>query len=185
MPQDRLSDAIQLGFAHSQQAHERRLAKPAIRERFETPGAKRQAKFENKEPSEYNCNDLEPFIRQLWAEHKLPGQPFRFTRACRKQAKEMIDDQGAEAVVACLRYVFAHWEALQRRYGAKGAPCIRTVYAYRRSWFPESVTGPVQQKKLGGAEYTGSEPEPKLSEEEMYAQFTPEEIARLRRSIGL
>jgi len=125
---------------------EKIAGRPVKGERFGVPVNKQRAAMEKKEVSEYNCNDLWYIFKDAWRSRSWNGHPTRWTNRDRGHAKELIDEQGAENIVKYIKWVFAEWENLCRRYKVKGYPSIQIAYAYRRSWLPEALNKP-----LGGS----------------------------------
>lgn len=154
-PQGALLQTIEVAAQAAPRAREEkaeRKRKPSS-ERFAVGKNKRRLAFDEKTVDEYNCNDIELVMQDAWKAQDLPGKPFRFTNADRKWAKEMIDDQSAEAVVTTVQYVIEHWGELLGRFpGLNGAPSMNVIYAYRRSWVPEALRGGPEdvKRKLPG-----------------------------------
>lgn len=106
--------------------------------------------------SQYNCNDFWHVFKSMWRSADLRGSPTTWTVRERKHVKELIDEQGPEAVHAFLQYVFQNWGSICQRYKINGYPNIPLLYGYRRSLFPESLNGPTVTTKPG-VEFSGDE----------------------------
>jgi hypothetical protein len=114
----------------------------------------RHEKFREKSPSEYNVNDIEIIFKKAWAGSELTGKPFRWTMKDRGQVRDLLNDQGGEAVKIYFEYIIQNWESIRSRYNMGGSPSVALLYGYRRSWFSEALEGgPPKVKKPGMVEY--------------------------------
>jgi len=138
---------------------ERLLARPRKpkKETFSTKQSSQKTSHDKKVIDEYNCNDLWYVFREQWKKRKWNGYPTSWTARERKHMKDLIEEQGPQAVVKLLEYTFSRWEDLCRRYSINGFPSVPVIFGFRRSWMPEALNG--AKGGSWGAEYTDSEEE--------------------------
>jgi hypothetical protein len=112
---------------------------------------------EDKTVSEYNCNDMWFIFKKFWKEHGLSGYPTAWTNKERKQVKNLIDEQGSEAVSTYFNFCCKNWKVLAQRFKITSiVPTVPILYGYRRSLLPEALN-PTQQVSIVGAEYAARE----------------------------
>lgn len=147
-PRDKLYDQIDQVLSKPSRKRKREFADGPKK-------VKRRLRTDDKEASEYNCNDLEVIFKRTWIDTWGKFSSSRWTLREKKHAKDMIREHGGEAIANYIRFVIEHWDDLCRRYKVNGYPSIPIIYGYRRSWFPESVNGKVVASSAG--EYSGSD----------------------------
>lgn len=150
-PQGELLDAIN-GRLNQPRRSKKKKTGPDSPERFAVEKSARRLRFEAKEPSEYNCNDIELAMRDAWKAKGWKTNPPSFTMRDRKQAKEMLSDNGGEHITQAVQYMIQHWESISRRYRVNGFPSIRVLYGFRHSWIPEAIEG-TKHGATAGSEY--------------------------------
>lgn len=112
---------------------------------------------EDKTVQEYNCNDMWFIFKKFWKEHGLSGYPTAWTNKERKQVKNMIDEQGSEAVSKYFNFCCKNWKVLAHRFKISSiVPTVPILYGYRRSLLPEALN-PSQQVSIVGAEYVAKD----------------------------
>jgi len=160
-PSGPIRDAVEQGLSQSKEAHclaKKRTSKaPKQTEVFKvkrTRAEQQRAAMEQKDVSEYNCNDMWYVFKDFW---RWEGKPIGWTKRDRKHIKELIDEQGAEAVVTYIKYAIEHWNALCSRFNVSGKPSVPCLYGYRRTWLYEALEGGPKARKNYGAEYSDSD----------------------------
>jgi len=160
-PDDALMDLIRSSQKMTEKAHEEKLKKrknkPLSPGLVQTYSCRRQMAHDEKEPSEYNVNDMEIIFGNEWRAMGLKGKPVRWTQKERGQLKDMIVDQSPEVVAGYLSYVFANWEDLRQRFRIQGYPSVPSMYGFRRTWLSEYVNGKQEPLRKKSAEYDATE----------------------------
>jgi len=110
--------------------------------------ASRRAAFEEKSPSQYNCNDMELVIRVGFAKRGWKGAP-TFTGKDRSQAKQLIEAYSPDVVADVVQQTITRWEEVSAHFGANGFPSMAFVYGFRNSLFPYVLNGPQSKAKPG------------------------------------
>jgi biotin operon repressor len=114
-------------------------------------------RVEGKSEAEYNHKDIARVFFQEWRNNRIPGNPVSFVGRDWKHLCELIKEQGPEAIVKYVRWVFTNWVQLKSSYGVTGAPSIPIIYGFRRSWLFEALSDSVPKGKVSGAEFSGGD----------------------------
>jgi anti-sigma28 factor (negative regulator of flagellin synthesis) len=124
---------------------------------YESPASYAKSPRYAKEVEHQNCRTLWSLFCSLWEESKLQGYPIAWTNRERKHAKDLIDEQGYENVVAYFKYCFDNWRVLAHKFRIKSlVPDMLVLYGYRRSLVPEALN-PKKQTAAPGAEYVAKD----------------------------
>lgn len=105
---------------------------------------RRLRKFLEKEPEQYNANDIELVFRGVWKEVWKKTPPSSFTMRDRKHAKDLLDTYGGKVVSEVIRSTFLNWERVKQEFGLKGHPSMPMFWGWRNSIFPFIMEGGVE-----------------------------------------
>lgn len=101
-----------------------------------------------------NSKDMFFLFSRLWRENNFTGNCTTWTIKERSHIKNMIAEQGEEAVTTYIKYCLQNWKELCHRYKIMSVcPTVSILYGYRRSLLPEALD-PAKKPTFGGAEYT-------------------------------
>jgi len=104
------------------------------------PPKSREELTKEKPKVEYNQIDLWFVFKRCWNDAKINGRPTIWTLRERKHVKDMIAEQGSEAIVTYFEYCFKNWNALVFNHHITSiVPSIPLLYGYRRSLLPEAL----------------------------------------------
>lgn len=124
-------------------------------EKHSSPRKSPREKSEEKEKSKYNQYDMWFVFTKCWREYGYKGNPIPWTVKDRKQVKELIEEQGPEAIITYIEYCFKYWSHLAFTCRINNiAPSIQTLYGYRHTLLIAALN-PDRSVKRQGAEYTG------------------------------
>jgi hypothetical protein len=108
-----------------------------------------------KEKAQYNQADMWYVFKRCWKESGLNGNPIPWTIRDRANVKELIEEQGSEAIVTFIEYCFKNWDKLALQCGIRSiAPSIRILYGFRHTMIPAALN-PEKSIVRVGYEYNG------------------------------
>ncbi len=121
------------------------------------PGMKRLRRFLDKQPAQYNCNDIELVLAHAWKARWKRVAPPRFTGRDRKHAKDLITQYGAEETAKVVSTVVTQWEDYAAKFSLNGYPSMPLFYGYRNSLFPMVLEGGGTAKPKWGTHFDENE----------------------------
>lgn len=111
--------------------------------------AKRVRSFLEKDPRQYNCNDMELVLGIAWKETGWKTPPPKFTSRDRKHAKDLISHYGASNVARVIKEAIGGWTDYSGRLNVNGYPSMPLFWGYRNSIFPMVLDGKGKKKGAG------------------------------------
>jgi hypothetical protein len=121
------------------------LAYPKKEQTLFCPPKSREDSTKEKSKAEYNQFDMWFVFKRCWKEANLNGRPTIWTLRERKHVRDMIAEQGSEAIVTYFEYCFKNWKTLAFAHHITSVvPSIPILYGYRRSLLPEALNPTVR-----------------------------------------